>query len=159
MKSFFKKIADGFRKTRESWPRDPAGPPAAPGDRRRLYDDLEAVLLRGDVGPAATAELIRRLKKKVAAEVIEDATGLRRALREIVEEILRGGSSEAGPSESRGGRILEAPVSRQSVLSPADASPASGEPKVVLIAGVKRRRQDNLPGQAGPPRQAEGRPA
>ncbi len=114
MKSFFKKIAEGFKKTREV---------VAEGIQEvlqqhkdldpELYDDLEAVLLRGDVGPSATSELIDRLKKKVAGDRIEDVAGLRAALKQIVEEILRGGL------EGPGGRPVP-----------------EGEPEVLLIVGV-----------------------
>jgi fused signal recognition particle receptor len=114
MKSFFRKIADGFRKTREV---------VAEGIQQvlqqhteidpELYDDLEAVLLRGDVGPATTAELITRLKARVREEKLEDPAALRGALRGIVEEILRGGQA-VGPEPERG----------------------PGDPKVVLVVGV-----------------------
>ena len=51
---------------------DPAGPQQHKEIDPELYDDLEAVLLRGDVGPATTAELIARLKQKVQDERIEE---------------------------------------------------------------------------------------
>jgi len=118
MKSFFRKIADGFRKTREVvsdgiqqvLQQHPEIDP-------ELYDDLEAVLLRGDVGPATTAELIGRLKEKVKEERIEDPAALREVLGRIVEEILRAG---VAANASVG----------------AFTGPASGETKVVLVVGV-----------------------
>lgn len=116
MKSFFKKIVSGFKKTREV---------VSEGIQQvlqqhkeidpELYDDLEAVLLRADVGPATTLELIERLKRKVKSEGIEDTTGLRTALRQITEEIL-----------SEGLRRPDAALRR----------PAAGEPNVILVVGV-----------------------
>ena len=80
MKSFFKKIADGFKRTREV---------VAEGIQQvlqqhteidpELYDELETVLLRGDVGPATTAELISRLKARVREDKLEDPAALRPA--------------------------------------------------------------------------------
>jgi fused signal recognition particle receptor len=114
MKSFFRKIADGFRKTREI---------VAEGIQQvlqqhteidpELYDDLEAVLLRGDVGPATTAELIARLKAKVKEDGLREPSELRPALRRVVAEVLTGGLGTAPAPEI-----------------------APGDPKVVLVVGV-----------------------
>ena len=106
MKSFFKKIADGFRKTREV---------VAEGIQQvlqqhkqidpELYDDLESVLLRGDVGPATTAELLQRLKRKVKEDGLEDPVALRPALRQIVEDILRGRGLPAATAAKAGAAV------------------------------------------------------
>ena len=56
MKSFFKKITEGFRKTREVVTEQIVQVlTQAKSIDEEFYDDLEAVLLRGDVGPGATA--------------------------------------------------------------------------------------------------------
>ncbi len=98
MKSFFRKITEGFKKTRAV---------VADGIQQvfqqyreiapELYDDLEAVLLRGDVGPQTAADLIARLKQKAKDERIEDPAALRRALHEIVQEILEGANAGSAP--------------------------------------------------------------
>jgi fused signal recognition particle receptor len=114
VKAFFRKITDGFRKTREVVTEQIVQvftQSAAIDDH--FYEELEAVLLRGDVGPGATAELIAKLKKRVRDEKIEDPAVLREALAGIVEEILRGGAA-----------------------APAPRAPNPGEPRVVLVAGV-----------------------
>ncbi len=94
MKSFFQKIADGFKKTREVVTEgiQQVLRPLKPIDRE-LYDDLEAVLLRGDVGPATTTALIEGLQARVRRDSIEDAGQLGPVLRELCEEILRGNRS------------------------------------------------------------------
>ncbi len=114
MKSFFKKITEGFRKTREVVTEQivQVFTQSAAIDEA-FYDDLEAVLLRGDVGPGATTELIDRLRRRVREEKTEAPAALRGALAGILEEILRGGAAAAAPR-----------------------SPNPGEPKVVLVAGV-----------------------
>jgi fused signal recognition particle receptor len=114
VKSFFKKITEGFRKTREVVTEQIVQVfTQSKAIDDAFYDDLEAVLLRGDVGPGATAELIARLKRQVREEKVEDPAVLRGALAGILEEILRGGVSGSAPR-----------------------SPQPGEPRVVLVAGV-----------------------
>jgi fused signal recognition particle receptor len=131
MKSFFKKIADsskklaegsrkiaeGFRKTREV---------VAEGIQQvlqthkeideSLYEDLEAVLLRGDVGPTTTTALLQKLRQKVKEERIEDPAALRAAMREIVEGILHRGDAALSRLDS--------------------AESGEGDPTVLLIVGV-----------------------
>jgi fused signal recognition particle receptor len=114
VKGFFKKVTEGFRKTREAVTEQIVQvftqSKAIDGE---FYDDLEAVLLRGDVGPGATGALIAQLKKRVREEKMEDPAVLRGALADILEELLRGGAAASVPR-----------------------SPQPGEPRVVLVAGV-----------------------
>lgn len=113
IKSLFKKVVDGFKKTREVVTEQVqqvlrVGKKIDP----ELYDDLEVVLLRGDVGPATTAHLLDRLKERVKKDGLEEAHQLRAVLREEAERVLREGVG-ALPTE-----------------------PRAGEPKVVLVIGV-----------------------
>lgn len=122
MKSFFKKITDGFKKTREVVTDQIVQVfTQAKEIDQEFYDDLEAVLLRGDVGPGATAELIARLQGRVREQRIEDPGQLRHVLAEIAGEILRGAgrADGAAPVPAAGGR-----------------APRPGDPKVILIVGV-----------------------
>jgi fused signal recognition particle receptor len=124
--SFFKKITDGFRKTREVVTEQIVQVfTQAREIDQDFYDDLEAVLLRGDVGPGATAELIARLKRHVREQKIEDPAELRRVLAGIVEEMLRG-------AQATGDADAPEPPSTPAPLF----APAPGEPKVYLIVGV-----------------------
>ncbi len=126
VKSFFKKITEGFKKTREVVTEQIVQVFTQYKEiDDEFYDDLEAVLLRGDVGPAATAELIRRLKARVREEKIEDPAALRRVLAEIAEGILRGEREAITAGAPTGG---PAPAERR--------PPGAGEPKVILIVGV-----------------------
>lgn len=120
MKSFFRKITDGFRKTRE----------AVSEQIQEIitqykeidddfFEDLEGILLAGDVGPATTAHLLERLRKRLREEDISDPGAIRPVLRSIVEEILRG----EGRTQTEGA-LREA------------RKPGPGEPRVVLVAGV-----------------------
>lgn len=123
MKSFFRKITDGFRKTREVVTEQIVQVfTQTRAIDQDFYDDLEAVLLRGDVGPGATGELITRLRQRVKEHQIEDPAELRRVLAAIVEEILRG-TGRPGVTAAAG------PVAPL-------FSPAPGEPRVYLIVGV-----------------------
>jgi fused signal recognition particle receptor len=54
-----------------------------------LYDELETVLLSSDVGVAATAELIDRIRARARREGYTDASQLKSALRDAMVEVLR----------------------------------------------------------------------
>jgi fused signal recognition particle receptor len=135
VKSFFKKITEGFKKTREVVTEQIVQVFTQTREiDDEFYDDLEAVLLRGDVGPGATAELISRLKKHVREQKIEEPAELRRVLAEIVAEILRGETRAASGAEG----ATPGPAAPSGALSmiPPPSSPAPGEPRVMLIVGV-----------------------
>lgn len=132
MKSFFKKITEGFRKTREVVTEQIVQVFTQTREiDQDFYDDLEAVLLRGDVGPGATAELIARLKHRVKEHKIEDPAELRLVLAGIIEEILRG--SQGAPASAGSAAMPDSSVSPEPPASPAQAS---SDPRVVLIVGV-----------------------
>lgn len=100
MKSFFKKIVDGFKKTRDVVTE---GIQEVLRVRKKIdrefYDELEVVLLRGDVGPRTTTHLIERLEARVKQDGLEEPAQLRPVLREICEEILRAGVAPGGSTE------------------------------------------------------------
>ncbi len=110
--SFFRKIADGLRKTHQIVAEGiQQAVRARPRISPELYDELEEVLLRGDVGIGTTEYLLAALKKKVGDEGIEDAARIPDLLRDIAAETLRG------------------------AIAPEVTDPASG-PRVILVCGV-----------------------
>jgi fused signal recognition particle receptor len=110
--SFFRKIADSLRKTHQVVAEGiQQAVRARPQISPELYDELEEVLLRGDVGIGTTEYLLGALKKRVGDERIEDAARIPDLLRGIAAETLRGASA------------------------PEPEAPASG-PRVILVCGV-----------------------
>lgn len=108
MKSLFKKIKDGFKKT-QSVVSEGIQQVLTRGGKidEDLYEELEAVLLRGDVGPATTYYLLDELRARVKKDKLESPVELRDAMREIMESILRQGRDESdplGPSDHSSGR-------------------------------------------------------
>lgn len=113
MKSFFKKIKDGFKKTQEVVSEGiQQALSRSPKIDEDLYDELEAVLLRGDVGPATTEYLLTSLRARVRRDKLEDSSQLSDAMRSIMEEILTQGRSD--------GDLLH----------------SSAKPHVVMVVGV-----------------------
>ena len=115
MKSLFRKVKDGFRKTQDvvSGGLQQVLQQSSKIDED-LYDDLEAVLLRADVGPTTTPFLLDRLREEVRRKRVETVDGVRAALATILTETLSQGRRQGDP------------------LAPDSATPR----KVVLLVGV-----------------------
>jgi fused signal recognition particle receptor len=75
-----------------------------------LFEELETALIMADAGVEATEQLLRALRQRVKRDRIEDAEGVRQALREVLTEHLK---------------VLEKPFDVGSV-----------KPLVVMITGV-----------------------
>ncbi len=56
-----------------------------------MFDDLEEILVMGDVGVTTATEIIDRLRAKVAKENLRNGQQVRKAIKEIVAELLDGG--------------------------------------------------------------------
>lgn len=56
-----------------------------------MFDDLEEILVMGDVGVTTATEIIDRLRAKVAKENLRNGKQVRKAIKEIVAELLDGG--------------------------------------------------------------------
>jgi fused signal recognition particle receptor len=105
--SLFRKLVDSLRKTQrivadgiqQAVTRRPSIDPG-------LYEDLEEVLLRGDVGVSTTEELLTRLRDAVRAGGVEDPTQVPSILRDIAAEILRGAVSNTSPPDGSGPLVL-----------------------------------------------------
>ena len=56
-----------------------------------MFDDLEEILVMGDVGVTTATEIIDRLRAKVAKENLRNGKQVRTAIKQIVAELLDGG--------------------------------------------------------------------
>lgn len=56
-----------------------------------MFDDLEEILVMGDVGVNTATEIIDRLRAKVAKENLRNGKQVRKAIKEIVAELIDGG--------------------------------------------------------------------
>jgi fused signal recognition particle receptor len=105
--SFFRKIVDSLRKTQQivadgiqqAVLRRPSIDPG-------FYEELEEILLRGDVGVATTEELLDRLRRAVREEAIEDPTRVPPLLRDIAADLLRGAVSKEAPRPETGPLVV-----------------------------------------------------
>jgi fused signal recognition particle receptor len=81
-----------------------------------LLDEIEEIMIRGDVGVNTTATIIDNLRARVKAERYEDSTELGRLLREEVARLFQGGEVRTD------GNSIEIP--------------AGARPYVIMIVGV-----------------------
>ena len=56
-----------------------------------LFDDLEDILVMGDVGVPTAEEIVDRLRAKVASDNLRNGEQVRKAIKQIVAELLDGG--------------------------------------------------------------------
>lgn len=88
----FKKFNLGLKKTRESMS---GAIDAAISENEditdQLYDDLEEILIMGDVGMNTSAEICEKLREYVAKHHLKKSSQVKGAIKEIVSEMLEGG--------------------------------------------------------------------
>lgn len=88
----FKKFNFGLKKTRESMS---GAIDAAISENEditdQLYDDLEEILIMGDVGMNTSAEICERLREYVSKHHLKKSFQVKGAIKEIVAEMLEGG--------------------------------------------------------------------
>lgn len=88
----FKKFNFGLKKTRESMS---GAIDAAISENEditdRLYDDLEEILIMGDVGMNTSAEICEKLREYVSKHHLKKSSQVKGAIKEIVAEMLEGG--------------------------------------------------------------------
>ncbi|MBP8981092.1 MAG: signal recognition particle-docking protein FtsY [Syntrophobacterales bacterium] len=99
-KTFFDKLKAGLAKTRDILLTDVDD--LILGERKidqELFDELEEVLIRSDIGPAFTYELIEKMKEQVRRKELSRSDLLKRILRETMKDILsrRDASREIPP--------------------------------------------------------------
>ena len=87
----FKKFNFGLKKTRESMS---GAIDAAISENEditdQLYDDLEEILIMGDVGMNTSAEICEKLREYVAKHHLKKSSQVKGAIKEIVAEMLEG---------------------------------------------------------------------
>jgi len=96
-----------------------------------LYEELETALLMSDAGVETTQHLLESLRQKVRSERIQDAEGVRKALRTLLADLLR---------------PLERPID-------IDAA----QPLVIMIAGVNGAGKTTSIGKLARHLQREGK--
>ena len=88
----FKKFNLGLKKTRETMS---GAIDAAISENEditdQLYDDLEEILIMGDVGMNTSAEICEKLREYVAKHHLIKSSQVKGAIKEIVSEMLEGG--------------------------------------------------------------------
>ena len=88
----FKKFNLGLKKTRETML---GAIDAAISENEditdQLYDDLEEILIMGDVGMNTSAEICEKLREYVAKHHLKKSSQVKGAIKEIVSEMLEGG--------------------------------------------------------------------
>jgi len=87
---FFKSFKDGLSKTKDNIVtkvRKAVGAAAKVDDD--LLDNIEEILIEGDVGVSATMKIIDNLKERVANENIKDPAGVTEALKDEIAGIIK----------------------------------------------------------------------
>ena len=88
----FKKFNLGLKKTRETMS---GAIDAAISENEditdQLYDDLEEILIMGDVGMNTSAEICEKLREYVTKHHLKKSSQVKGAIKEIVSEMLEGG--------------------------------------------------------------------
>ncbi len=89
---FFSKIGEGLRKTRDSFMNSVNSVLRAfTKIDEELFEELEEILITADVGASTSAHICQSLRERVKAEGVTDPDEVRRLLKDIVAELLRGG--------------------------------------------------------------------
>lgn len=89
----FNKIGEGLRKTRESLMGTVSSMlHAFTRIDEELFEELEEILIAGDVGVATAGAMCERLRERVKKQGVTDPAVIRDLLKEIVEEMIEGES-------------------------------------------------------------------
>ena len=90
--NIFKKFSFGLKKTRDSLSGAIDDVISENEDiTDELYDDLEEILIMGDVGMNTSAEICERLRDYVSKKHLKKSSQVKGAIKEIVAEMLEGG--------------------------------------------------------------------
>lgn len=113
---FFEKLRQGLSKTRKALIENAEALFKGRHVDENLLGELEDLLIMSDVGPQAAGSLIGSLREKIKKGGISDTTGLKKALKEEIRNLLQAGGSTL---QGRGGIAV-----------------ASHKPYVILAVGV-----------------------
>ena len=105
MAGFFARLKEGLTKTRENFVEKIEQ--VFTGRKKideELYEELEEVLIRSDVGVTTSFELVERLRKEVKQRKLSDPSQLTLVLQELIAELL--GEEEAVTFAERGPSII-----------------------------------------------------
>lgn len=90
--NIFKKFNFGLKKTRDSMSGAIDAVISENEDiTDQLYDDLEEILIMGDVGMNTSAEICEKLRDYVSKKHLKKSSQVKGAIKEIVAEMLKGG--------------------------------------------------------------------
>lgn len=89
MAGFFTQLKEGLSKTRQSFVSKVEKVFTGRGKiDEELYDELEEVLIRSDVGVQTSLELVERLRKEAKERKLSEAAELESVLKELIVELL-----------------------------------------------------------------------
>jgi len=92
-KGFFGRLKQGLAKTKQFLLTDVEDLLQKKEIDQELFDELEAVLIAADIGPAFTYDLIEKMKDKVKRKELDKPELLKKVLRDAMTEILKASSS------------------------------------------------------------------
>ncbi|MBM3318900.1 MAG: signal recognition particle-docking protein FtsY [Candidatus Eisenbacteria bacterium] len=133
MGSFWKKIADGMKKTRAVFTANLQQVFQRGGALdEAFYEELEEVLLTADVGVETTQALLERMKALARERGVSEAAEARELMRAAAAEVLARASA-AGPRAAAASTNAAAGAG---AAAAATNAAAAAEPRVILVVGV-----------------------
>ena len=126
------RLKQGLTKSRNHMAKSLAGVFGGGQIDEDLYEELETVLLTSDMGIEATEQLMNEVRDRVSLKGLKDGNELRQALKDAVYELLK-------------------PLEQPLVL------PESGEPFVIMLAGINGAGKTTSIGKLAKYFQAQGK--
>jgi fused signal recognition particle receptor len=134
--AFWKRIADGMRKTRAVFAEGLQQVFQRGGQLdAEFYDQLEEVLLTADVGVETTQVLLDRVRKLAQERNVTETTQAKDLMRVAVREILAKGQATPQGGVAGAEAAAGAPVAADGSVVPASAT-STDAPYVILVVGV-----------------------
>jgi len=142
MPAFWKRIADGMRKTRAVFT-DNLQEVFRRGGRldEDFFEELEEVLLTADVGVETATALVEDLRQRARRVGVEDVSAAHELMQDVLRDRLARGRSADGPPDGLSEGPAHGPAAAP-VDGAADPAPptrvgdSEQRPRVILVAGV-----------------------